>query len=67
VPPEADGRAVVELQGVACLLMRESEFFLGALSNGFKETATKVINYHADSRQGERRLQTARCWDLRLR
>jgi hypothetical protein len=57
VAPEAEGRAVVELQGVACMMMRESEFFLGALSNGFRETATKVIDYHADSQQGEQRLQ----------
>jgi hypothetical protein len=51
VPPDAEGRAVVELEGVACVLMRDSEFFMGALSNGFKETTTKVINYHADSRR----------------
>jgi hypothetical protein len=50
---EAEERAVVELHGVACMLMRESEFFMGALSNGFRETATKVINYHADSQQGK--------------
>jgi hypothetical protein len=56
VAPQTEVRAVVELQGVACMLMRESDFFLGALSNGFRETATKVINYHADSQQGELRV-----------
>jgi hypothetical protein len=50
VAPEAEGRAVVELEGVACMMMRESEFFLGALSNGFKETATRVINTMPRSR-----------------
>jgi hypothetical protein len=61
VPQEDEEGTVEELQGVACMLMRESGFFRGALSNGFKETATKVVHYHADSQQGERRLQTARC------
>jgi hypothetical protein len=55
VPQEDDEGTAEELQGVAYVLMRESEFFLGALSNGFKETTTKVINYHADSKQGERK------------
>jgi hypothetical protein len=54
--PDEEGRALVGLQGVACMLMRESEFFLGALSNGFQETTTRVINYHADSQQGESRV-----------
>jgi hypothetical protein len=56
VAPDEEGRTVEELQGVAYMLMRESEFFLGALSNGFQETATRVINYHADSQQGKSRV-----------
>jgi hypothetical protein len=47
---------VTRLRGVACLLMSKSGFFMGALSNGFKETTTKVIDYNADSQQGERRV-----------
>jgi hypothetical protein len=51
---EKEGGIKVEVHGVAYVLTRESEFFMGALSNGFKETTTKVINYHAYSEQGER-------------
>jgi hypothetical protein len=46
-------RAVVKVQKVACLLMRESGFFMAALSTGFKEAKDMALDYHADSEQGE--------------
>jgi hypothetical protein len=43
----------VEFQAVACILMRESEYFKVMLADGFSETAAKRITYHADSQQGK--------------
>jgi hypothetical protein len=46
-------RHVVKVEKVACLLMRESGFFMAALSTGFKEAKDMALDYHADSEQGE--------------
>jgi hypothetical protein len=46
-------RSVVKVEKVACLLMRESGFFMAALSTGFKEAKDMALDYHADSEQGE--------------
>jgi hypothetical protein len=49
------GRAVsvVRVEKIACLLMRESGFFMAALSTGFKEAKDMALDSHADSEQGE--------------
>jgi hypothetical protein len=47
-------RSVDKVEKVACLLMRESGFFMAALSTGFKEAKDMALDYHADSEQGER-------------
>jgi hypothetical protein len=43
----------VEFQAVACILMRESEYFKAMLADGFSESSAKKITYHAASQQGE--------------
>jgi hypothetical protein len=49
--PEPLERSVVKVEKVACLLMRESGFFMAALSTGFKEAKDMALDYHADSEQ----------------
>jgi hypothetical protein len=44
--------ATVEVTLPALLLSRASRFFKAALTAGFKETHTHVINYNADSAEG---------------
>jgi hypothetical protein len=51
---ETPGTATVEVTLPAVLLARESSFFEAALSAGFKETSTRVINYNARSAEGAR-------------
>jgi hypothetical protein len=53
-------RSVVKVEKVACLLMRESGFFMAALSTGFKEAKDMALDYHADSEQGERPREAVR-------
>jgi hypothetical protein len=45
---------VVKVEKVACLLMRESAYFMAALGTGFKEAKEISINYHADSEEGRK-------------
>jgi hypothetical protein len=49
---ETRGTATVEVILPAFLLERESGFFRAALTNGFRETHSRVINYHAQSAEG---------------
>jgi hypothetical protein len=56
--PEPE-RSVVKVEKMACLLMRESGFFMAALSTGFKEAKDMALDYHADSEQGEEARQLA--------
>jgi hypothetical protein len=43
----------VEFQAVACILMRESEYFRAMLADGFSESSAKKITYHAASQEGK--------------
>jgi hypothetical protein len=43
----------VEFQAVACILMRESEYFKAMLADGFSEASAKKITYQADSQEGK--------------